>query len=95
MYFRSYGKSVVSTNIRGPRTLIKNNENGFVFNVNDYENTAKSIELIYNNKDLKAKFETNTKKNVKEYYLDNVLSELSYIYNNINDDKQIMVGDIR
>ena len=41
------GKSIIATNTRGPRELVKDGVNGFLFDVDDVEATVDSIEKIY------------------------------------------------
>lgn len=74
------GKSVIATNTRGPRELIKNNKNGFLVGINDYKNTSKSIEKIYMSNNLKSLLKINSINKANEYLLDNVLNQLNQNY---------------
>ena len=60
-------KSGNSNKSRGPRELIVNDENGFLFEIDEHEETIKSIEKIYKDKSLKSKFEYNGKKKADKY----------------------------
>lgn len=74
------GKRVIATNTRGPRELIENNKNGFLVEINDYKNTAKSIEKIYTeNIDIDNLKNQITSKTTK-YLLSNVLKQLDSYY---------------
>lgn len=74
------GLPVVCTNTRGQIDLIKNNINGFVCEIGDYEKFAKCIEKIANDKNLAEKFSIQNKKDVQKYLLENTLKEMSKIY---------------
>lgn len=71
------GKPLIATNTRGPRELIKNEKSGFLVNIGDYNQTAKYIEHIYLNAEKRKELTDNSKKNVTNYYIDNVLDEVS------------------
>ena len=74
------GTRVIATNTRGPRELIENNKNGFLVEINDYKNTAKSIEKIYTeNIDIDNLKNQITSKTTK-YLLSNVLKQLDSYY---------------
>lgn len=88
------GKAVIATNTRGPKELIVNDENGFLFEIDEHEETIKSIEKIYKDKSLKAKFEYNGKKKADKYLLENVLFQLDEIYKSIESDESNLVGEI-
>ena len=87
-------KAVISTNTRGPKELIVNDENGFLFEIDEHEETIKSIEKIYKDKSLKAKFEYNGKKKADRYLLENVLCQLDEIYKSIESNESNLVGEI-
>lgn len=50
-------KCIIATNTRGPREIIENNKNGLLFDVDDYKETANSIDKIYNNDELRKNIE--------------------------------------
>lgn len=74
------GKCVISTNTRGPRELIDQDINGFMFEVGDIANTAKSIEKIYVDNKCRNKFEKRTVDTANKYLLENVLEQLDCVY---------------
>ena len=77
------GKSVIATNTRGPRELIQPNKSGYLFDIDDIETTAKSIESIYRDIELRNMFETKGLDTANKYLLDNVLIQLSNVYKDI------------
>lgn len=87
------GKCVIATNTRGPRELIEQNVNGFMFEIGDIQNTAKSIEEIYLNSKLRDNFEMNVVNTANRYLVDNVLNELNYIYKNIFNIELQVLGE--
>ena len=87
------GKCVMSTNTRGPRELIQNNENGFMFEIGDIKSTANAIEKIYTDERCRSKFENNVVYTADKYLLGNVLNELDSIYEDLYIDKTKLVGE--
>ena len=77
------GKCVIATNTRGPRELIEQDINGFMFEVDDIESTTKSIEKIYINNNLRSQFEKKVVNTANKYLLGNVLKKLNCIYNKL------------
>lgn len=71
------GKPLIATNTRGAKELIKNEKSGFLVKIGDYNQTAKYIEDIYLNTEKMKELIDNSKKNVTNYYIDNVLDEVS------------------
>lgn len=86
------GKCVIATNSRGPRELIEDGKNGFLLDIDDYEQTARLIEDIYENSDLKNKFEEYGIKKTNDYLLDNVLNQLSTKYKDLYKEEIILAG---
>lgn len=88
------GKCVISTNTRGPRELIDQDINGFMFEVGDIENTAKSIEKIYSDNKLRHEFEERVVYTANKYLLDNVLNQLSDVYEETCKGELKLVGAV-
>ena len=86
------GKCVIATNTRGPRELIEDGKNGFLFEIDDYNKTAVSIEKIYNDTSLRNKFKKNLVIKVNYYLLDNVLEQLDNFYKELNIKHIRLVG---
>ncbi len=80
MEFMSHGKKVIGTNIRGIRDLIENESIGKLVEVGDYEATARAREEYY----LEGDRSFNTPKEIEKYDLNNVISELEYIYDTLD-----------
>lgn len=88
------GKCVIATNTRGPRELIDQDINGFMFEVGDIENTAKSIEKIYSDNKLRHEFEERVVYTANKYLLDNVLNQLSDVYEEACKGELKLVGAV-
>lgn len=88
------GKCVIATNTRGPRELIQQDVNGFMFDIDDIETTSKAIEKIYIDNKLRSKFEELAVKAADKYLLDNVLEQLSYVYELLYKEDMNLVGEI-
>lgn len=73
-------KPMLATNTRGPKELIKNNENGFLVEVGDAKATANSIEGLYINESKGHEFVRTSKQIVSKYYIENVLEEIKGFY---------------
>lgn len=71
---------IIATNTRGPKELIKNNENGFLVEVGDYKDTAKKIEALYINKNMRDDFIKKSNEKVEKYFMKNVLEEIEEFY---------------
>ena len=88
------GRCIIATNTRGPRELIEQGVNGFTFEVGDIEATAKSIEKKYVDNKCRDKFEKRVVNTAYKYLLENVLEELSSIYEDMYEKKSInIVGE--
>ncbi|CEQ07437.1 glycosyltransferase [Paeniclostridium sordellii] len=88
-------KNIIATDTRGPRELINDNENGFLVKFNDYIETAKLIEKIYCDKQLRAKFKKNSARKVECYLLENVLNQLDSIYDHLYKEELELIGDYK
>lgn len=74
------GKPIVATDIRGHRDLITNNENGFLFGLDDIKRAANSILKLYNSPYLQKQMGNVGIERVKKYSLDAVMEEMTEIY---------------
>lgn len=88
------GKCVVATNTRGPRELIYQDVNNFMFEIGDIETTAKCIEKIYIDNELKSKIEKHVVIIANKYLLENVLEQLSCVYESLYKLEPKLVGEI-
>ncbi|MEG2291734.1 MAG: glycosyltransferase family 4 protein [Clostridium sp.] len=87
------GKSVIATNTRGPRELIEQDVNGFMFDIGDVEATAKSIEKLGVEDNFRNEFEERVVETADKYLLDNVLEQLECIYEDTYSDETMLVGE--
>ena len=87
------GKPVIATNTRGPRELIEKNVNGFMFEIDDIEATANSIEKLYKTSNKSQQLEEKISKNANKYLLENVLSQLNSIYDMTDIDENELLGE--
>ena len=74
------GKPFVVTDIRGNRDIIKNNQNGFLVEVNDFKDTANKIEKIIKNKELISKIAENNFIDVNKFSIEKILKDMEKIY---------------
>ena len=80
MELMSGKKPVIGTNIRGIRDLVVDGCNGFLVKVGDYEDTAKKIEVLKNDRDKLEEFSENAYKFIPDYSIEEVNEQLGYIY---------------
>jgi len=73
-------KPVIGTDIRGIKDLIEDNVNGYLVNVNDSIETAKKIEILFNNRELLESMGVNAYKISKDYDVANVIESLVEVY---------------
>lgn len=89
------GLPLVVTEVRGHNDLVRDGENGYIVNLNDINGFAKSIEKLYNNKDLRYKYGKKGIELVQKYSLENVLKELELIYMEMLNNKYRLMEDRR
>lgn len=77
----SFRIPVFATNSGGHKYIIKNNINGFLFNI-EKNNILKKVQLIQNNKILKKKIINNALNYLKEYDKQKILTQLLNAYEN-------------
>lgn len=73
-------KPVIGTNIRGIRDLVIDGCNGFLVNVGDYEDTARKIEVLKNDRYKLDEFSENAYEFINDYSIEVVNEQLGYIY---------------
>ena len=79
------GVPVIVSNVGALNELIKNEENGLLFEFANEKDLAEKIELMEKDKDLKKRLIKNGLYSVKKYSLDNYLKNLNLIYGDEND----------
>ncbi len=77
------GIPVVCSDNRGHRSLIKNSEFGFIFNLKTGKEMLKSIIRLYENPELRLKFGKRSVEEAKKYDLNKAVYNMSIIYNEI------------
>lgn len=73
-------KTIIVTDCRGNRDLIKNNVNGLVINMNQYEDLIKAIEYCKNNKDIIKKYNVVNRDIISNYSIKSVFPKMKRIY---------------
>ena len=76
----NFGLPIVTSNVRGCKDLVVENENGFIGEKNDFEYYAKVIKQLMENKDLKEAMSERSKQLAPNYSIENVKHELEEIY---------------
>jgi glycosyltransferase EpsD len=74
------GLPVVVTNSRGNRDLVENNENGYVVEIDEVDEFADSILLLYNSGNKRKEMGQSSLKLIKNYSLEKVMDKMSKIY---------------
>lgn len=74
------GLPLVVTDCRGNRDLVRDGENGYVHQLDDFEQFANSINKLYQSRGLIIEFSNNGRRNVEKYSIENVLKEMENIY---------------
>ncbi|MBR1413430.1 MAG: glycosyltransferase [Bacilli bacterium] len=80
-------KTIVVTDCRGNRDLIKNNYNGIIVPINDDKYLINTIEELKSNKALSNKLGTNNKGLVDKYEINNILPEYTKIYEELLNEE--------
>ena len=74
------GKPFIVTDIRGNRDIIKNDRNGFIVSVNDYQKTAEKIEELMTNVEKKLKIAENNFIDVNKFSIEKIIKNMEKIY---------------
>ena len=74
------GKPFIVTDIRGNRDIIKNNQNGFIVLINDYQKTAEKIEELMTNVEKKLKIAENNFIDVNKFSIEKIIKNMEKIY---------------
>jgi len=81
-------KPVIATNLPGVREVVKDGENGFVFEVKNEGDLASRINILLNDSSLMNKMGGNGRKNAEKYYdHENITKALDIIYQKIAGEK--------
>ena len=74
---------VVATDNRGHRSLIKNEKDGFLIEINNSDEMAKKISLLKDDDSLYKKFSMNAKEDIKCFSKEVISEEMKEIYNEL------------
>lgn len=74
------GLPLVVTDCRGNRDLVKSGINGYVVGLEKLDNFIESIEMIFNNIEIKQKFSNNNFLLIKMFSVKSIQSEMSQLY---------------
>ena len=79
----SLGVPCVVSNVRGNRDLVVDGKGGFVVEPEDDANFAEKISQILNNAEMEKEFQAFNKDYSKQYYIENVITQLAEIYKEV------------
>lgn len=74
------GKTILASNCRGNRDLVKNNINGFIYNINNEIEFLEKLNYLVESKDLRVEFGLKSRMIADEYSIENVSSLMKQIY---------------
>lgn len=77
------GLPVVCSNNRGHRSLIKDKETGFIFNLNCEKEMVDAILLLYKNPSLRTEMGNRNIAEAKKYSIDIAINNMAEIYKNV------------
>ncbi|MGN0521229.1 MAG: glycosyltransferase family 4 protein [Eubacterium sp.] len=77
------GNAIVATDVRGNKDLVKDGENGYLVDLDDFEAMAKKINYIIENFDLTEKFRKSNAKMIENYSVEKINSEMLNIYSSL------------
>lgn len=81
------GLPLVVTDCRGNRDLVKNNENGYVVEIDNIDEFANCVENLYKSEEKRERFSKESLNNIQRYSLENVSNEMGLIYSSISNAK--------
>lgn len=77
------GLPIVASNIRGCRDLVEENKGGLLFDPRDKKSVEDAITTLINCPEKATEFGTYNQEKIKEYSIENVLTEMENIYDKI------------
>ncbi|MFC4409991.1 glycosyltransferase family 4 protein [Chungangia koreensis] len=81
------GLPVVCSNIRGNSDLIEGGKGGYLVKPNDVKGFVKYIGKLKSDKELRSMFGENNLQQIKNYTIENVISDMEIIYNKLMNSK--------
>ena len=74
------GLPAVASNVRGHREMIVDGYNGFLFEINNANDMANKIVLLYNDRKLLREMSLNSKESIQKFSIKNSLESMTNIY---------------
>ena len=74
------GNAIISTKTEGGKFLIKDRENGFLFNYDNLDELREKLDLLIKNNKLRNKISKNNIKKAKKFLWDNIVKDLEKLY---------------
>lgn len=74
------GKPFIVTDIRGNRDIIKNDQNGFIIPINNYQKTAEKIEELMTNREKKSEITEKNFIDVNKFSIEKIIKNMEKIY---------------
>ena len=82
----SYGKAILTTNVGGIPTIVKDNENGFLVEAGDKQMMALRLKQLIDDKQLRKRLGMCSATRVQAYFPENVSNELSELFSRLLDN---------
>jgi glycosyltransferase involved in cell wall biosynthesis len=79
----SAGKPIISTNVGGVPSIVKENHNGWLFNVHELEKLDEIFTEIFNNNEIIRIYGNNSYKESMKFHPNNIINKLEETYENI------------
>jgi len=79
----SAGKPIISTNVGGVPSIVKENHNGWLFNVHELEKLDEIFKEIFNNNEIIRIYGNNSYKESMKFHPNNIINKLEETYENI------------
>lgn len=79
----SYGKPIISTNIGGIPSLVKNNYNGWLFNPSNFNELDKIFDDLFTSKKIIQTYQKNSHRIALKYSTSTILKKLDSIYSKL------------
>jgi glycosyltransferase involved in cell wall biosynthesis len=77
------GKPVITVDSDGPRSLVKNRENGFLVKYGDVESASKYIRLLLSDRKLYKKISQNNIKKAKQFTWNKIIKKIIKVYEEV------------
>ncbi|WP_373470884.1 glycosyltransferase family 4 protein [Carnobacterium alterfunditum] len=78
------GLPIIATNCRGNRDLIQHGENGYLVGLEDEEQLASYVDILYHSSSLREAFGLKSLEYLDKYSVQSVMSQMTKIYQSVN-----------